>query len=191
MRAILLSVGLVLAAGAAQAEDMSSEPRPGVTRNEAEAAFGKAVLLSCMSALEQQRPIADLPPEYRADLRPALDTERWMSVSKDKSVPVWASLTWGGHMTLTETAADRCDVYADQMPVEETLTHAMKAIGLARPDWREVPQRPDYNPFVYQIEGDHEGAHYVVHFEGAEPGAPGHAYRFSLLHATVTRKAIP
>ena len=72
--------GLALVAGAARADEpATSEPRPGLTRTEAEMAFGRAMILSCLGALEAGRPIADLPEAMRDDLRPATPEERKMS----------------------------------------------------------------------------------------------------------------
>lgn len=183
---------LAIAAGAGQAQEApaSAEPRPGVTRNAAEGAFGSAILLTCMSALETGKPIADLPEAERSNLRPATPEERKMSRGRDKPVPVWASLILGGHLTVTETSPQRCDVGADQLPVDETFRRSMSAVALARPSFHDVPQKPGYNPIVYQMEGDYNGAHYIVHMEGAEPGGFGHAFRFSLLSGWVIRQDI-
>ncbi len=182
---------LALLAGTARADDtpsVAAEPRTDLTRNSAEAAFGGAILFACMSALETGQPIADLPEAERSALRPATPEERNMSRGRDKPVPVWTSLILGGHLTVTETSSSRCDVSAYGLPVDETFRQAMAAVALARPDFHDVPQKPGYNPIVYQMEGDYNGAHYIVHMEGAEPGGFGHAFRFSLLSGWVIKK---
>ncbi len=55
------------------------------------------------------------------------------------------------------------------------------------PDFKPVPVKPGYDPIVYQLESVSGGVRYIVHMEGAEPGTPLHALRFSLLYAYVLR----
>jgi hypothetical protein len=180
--------GMVLLAGGARADDQApAAAKSGIPRADAEAAFGKAMLLSCLLAMETGKPIADLPDTARADLRPATPEERQVSRGNGKSVQVWASQTLPG-LTVTETSPQRCDVTAIQLPVEETIRHNMSALAQLRPGFHDVPQKPGYNPIVYQMEGDEAGAHYIVHMEGAEPGGFGHAFRFSLLSGWVIRQ---
>ena len=186
--------GLALVAGAAQAGEAQAddhgvaEPRPGLTKGEGEKAFGEALLVTCLNAVESAQPIADLPESLRSDLRPATPEERKMSRGHDKPVPVWTSLIMGGHLTVTETSPQRCDVSADQLPVDDTFRLAMGVLGHVRSDFHAVPQKPGYNPIVYQMESDAKGAHYIIHMEGAEPGGFGHAFRFSLLTGWVIRQ---
>jgi len=184
--------GLALVAGSARADDPApvatvAAPKSGISRADAETAFGKAIILSCLGALENGQSIADLPEGARSDLRPATAEERKMSRGNGKPVPVWASLTLPG-LTVTETSPKRCDVTAMQLPVDETIRHNMGALSQIRPGFHDVPQKPGYNPIVYQMEGDETGAHYIVHMEGAEPGGFGHAFRFSLLWGWVIRQ---
>jgi hypothetical protein len=191
MAQVAACCGLALASGGAHAQEATSaqaDSLPVVTQNDAEKAFAKAILFDCMSALETGQPIADLPEVERSDLRPATPDERKMSRGRDKAVPVWASRTLGVNLTVTETSPQRCDVTAFQLRVDETFRRAMGAVALARPSFHDVPQKPGYNPIVYQMEGDYNGAHYIVHMEGAEPGGFGHAFRFSLLSAWVIRQ---
>ncbi len=189
MKRLLLGMMLCLwpMEALAQTDAPSAEPKPGLTRGEAESAFALAVLSSCLTALESHTPIAGLDPGLRKDLRPVTDAERKRAPFKDKTVPMWSSLTLGSHLTVSETSATQCDVIADQLPVEETYREVLTVVKQANPGWYDVPQKPGYNPIVYQVEGDYQGAHYAVHLDGAEPGALFHAYRHSLLTARVTR----
>ncbi len=181
----LAATGPALAQGASPG---IRQPGAGLTAGEAMAAFDKALLVSCLQSLEQQKPIADLDSQLRSDLVPATSEERNFVASRHPDAPVWSSQTLGSHLSVIEVSPQRCEIWANQLPVERIFQSAIGAIEHVMPDFRAVPQKPGYNPIVYQYEADRDGVHYTIHMEGAEPGGFGHAYRFSLLSAWVTRK---
>ena len=188
--AVLSGVALAAAAPALAEDPLPgmTPPKPDLTAGEGMGAFMKALLVGCLQSLEQQKPIAELDAGFRTDLVPATPQERGFQSGKDASVAVWSSKTLGSHLAVIETSAQRCDVRADQLPVERTFQSTIGALTHVMPDFQAVPQKPGYNPIVYQYEADRDGAHYVIHMEGAEPGGFGHASRFSLLSGWVTRK---
>jgi len=188
--AILSGVALAVTPPALAADPLPgmTPAKPNLTAGEGMGAFLKALLVGCLQSLEQQKPIADLDAGLRTDLMPATPQERAFQSVKDAHVAVWSSKTLGSNLSVIETSAQRCDVRAQQLPVERTFQVTVGALTHVMPDFQAVPQKPGYNPIVYQYEADRDGAHYVIHMEGAEPGGFGHAYRFSLLFGWVTRK---
>jgi len=188
--AVLAGVAL-----AAAGPSLAADPLPGITpakpdltAGEGMGAFMKALLVDCLESLQLQRPIADLDAGMRTDLMPATPQERAFQSVKDASVAMWSSKTLGSHLSVIETSVQLCDVRADQLPVERTFQFTAETIEHVMPDFHAVPQKPGYNPIVYQYEADRDGVHYIIHVEGAEPGGFGHASRFSLLFGSVTRK---
>ncbi|HTX51128.1 MAG TPA: hypothetical protein VME40_17275, partial [Caulobacteraceae bacterium] len=104
------------------------------------------------------------------------------------SAPVWITSKLGYLMNITEPSPKRCEVHAIQLPVDRTFQAVVFALSKVLPDLKPVHVEPGYSPIVYQLEMVSDGARYVVHMEGAEPGVPGHALRFSLLYAWVQQE---
>ena len=98
---------------------------------------------------------------------------------------MWVTSKLGSNMTITEPSPKRCEILAMQLPVDRTFQTVVFALSKALPGFKPVHVEPGYNPIVYQLEMISNGARYVVHMEGAEPGLPLHALRFSLLYAWV------
>jgi hypothetical protein len=180
---------LLSAAGAVRAQVPPAAPAP-LTKADAETGFFLDVA-RCLFALEHGSDIAALPAQARIDLRPAAPPERFMF--KDPAIKVWTTEALGRHVLLAERTADRCDVVADQIPVDSTFQLVMDRLRQADPELKTVPVKPGYNPIAYQLERTLGGARYVVHLEGAEPAGAagflrGHTYRFSLLNAWIVRQ---
>ncbi len=72
-------------------------------------------------------------------------------------------------------------------PVDQTFKDVLFAMDKTFPQLKPVAVQPGYNPIVYQLEGVLSGRRFVLHMEGAEPGVPGHDFRFSLLYGYVLR----
>lgn len=190
MRGSSLLPALALAAAAVPAP-AETPPRAGLTRQQAEAAFGIDLLFPCITHAHRGVPIADLAAEYRTDLVPAEGPDATASVGREKATAVWTSRALGSHLKVLEIGPRKCVMTADQLPVEETLRTASQATQRLTPPFAVRPSKPGYNPVVYETQGVLEGQEITVRLEGAEPGLPGHASRFSLLLATVTARPAP
>jgi hypothetical protein len=187
---------LALAVGAAllaAAPDPATSGTPNLTKAQAMEGFYLDVA-RCLYALEHNGGIADLPPEAKSDLRPALPAERFLF--KDPAVKVWTTDLYGQHVLIAERTADRCDVVADQLPVEGTFGQVRTRLHQADAALADQPVKGGYNPIAYQLERTAGGMRYIVHLEGSEPGGlanpgrmlMGHASRFSRLMAFVVRQ---
>jgi hypothetical protein len=164
---------------------LAIEPATPVTRRQGEIAFSKAVIFSCLTRQERRISIADLPSEYRDDLVLANPNDIIRLGGKQSNGPVWISRTLGSHLRVEEISPTRCGVFADQLPVAETLEKTQQVAQTLRPPFSPVEVKPGYNPVVYEVERMVNGARIKIHMEGAEPGFPGHDSRFSILWAIV------
>lgn len=81
-----------------------------------------------------------------------------------------------------------CHVVADQLPVQRTLDAAAQVLRES-PGFVEHPFKPGYNPIGYEFARKVGTDLLTVHMEGAEPGLPLHAYRFSLIVVQVSRSS--
>lgn len=77
-----------------------------------------------------------------------------------------------------------------QLPVDATFQPVLYAMRKAFPEFKPTPVQPGYNPIAYQLERVDKGDRYILRMEGAEPGAPGHTLRFSLLYGWVARQPV-
>ena len=181
-------------------ESATSVPPPsipsapaGPTKVDAERWFYLDVV-RCLYSLERGGGIADLPAEAQRELRPALPQERFLY--PDPKVKVWATDKFSSHVLAAERNENRCEVVADQLPVEATFKGVMGALHQADRGFIDYKIEPGYNPIVYQLEKTEGGFRYIVHLEGSEPGGlghpdrmlAGHAFRFSLLNAFVIKQ---
>jgi len=148
----------------------------------------------CLYGLEHASSISELPVALKADLRPASTEER--SMFQDPATKVWTNDTYGRHIVLAERTADQCEVNADQLPVEATFAVVRQGLQEADPELKAYPIEPGYDPIAYQLERVENGSRFIVRLEGSEPGGlghpmrflAGHAYRFSLLYAKISRQ---
>jgi hypothetical protein len=168
-------------------------PQPR-TSTQAEAAEGFYLgVARCLYSREHGGGVADLPPEAKADLRPALPAERFMF--KDEATKVWTTDLYGAHVVIAEPSPGKCQVVADQLPVDATFRRGLARLHSADAALREEPVQPGYWPIVDQLERMVETTRYTVRLQGAEPGGlahpmqmlAGHASPCSLLIAQVER----
>jgi hypothetical protein len=193
MRPYLLMVGVAvvtIAASLACATDAPgpTRPAPGLTQGGAVMAFGGAVM-DCLQSRMGGQTLRDLSDTAAIKLNAATEQDRkWAPPWTRPETPAWTTQPLGSLMVLTEPTADRCEISATQLPVDSTFRSVAFALGKAFPEMRRVTVKPGYDPIVYEFEMTQADAKYVVHMEGAEPGTPGHALRFSLLYAYVLRQ---
>ena len=186
-----MRIRLAIVAAILLASPAASAQQPQfVSKGQAQGLFAESVV-ACLRALETNSSIANTPAVGALALRPATAAERTLTTSKDPSAPVWTTEMLGEHLTVTEASPDKCLVVADQLPVEATFAHAALSLLAKQPDLTTVDIKPGYWPIVRQWQRTEDGARYAILLQGAEPGAPGHEFRFSLLIATVTRAPLP
>jgi hypothetical protein len=179
---VALSLGLAGHAGA----------QSGPTLSKVAAAEGFYLdVARCLYSLEHSGGIEGLPAEAKADLRPATAAER--SVFRDPAIKVWTTDAYGTFVLLGERTPDRCEVVAQQVPVDATFQAVMRRLQNADPNLAPRPVKPGYNPIAYQLERTANGQRFIVHLEGAEPSGAagflsGHTFRYSLLSAFVSRQ---
>ena len=170
------------------ADGDQTAPAAGLTNQQAVVTFGDA-LMDCLQSRMSGHMISDLGDSAAIRVRAAPSADRWLAGPRTPAdTPVWITEPLGGLLAIVEPSPDRCEINAVQLPVDRTFQTVLYALQQARPDFRQVHIEPGYNPIAYQLESVVQGARYVIHLEGAEPGAPGHALRFSLLYAYVARQ---
>jgi len=185
----LFLVCAVLVAATAPAEPQAAMR---VSRVQAEADFGAQLLFPCLTHVERGVPIAELPQTYRAGLVAAPPDARFKGGRFEGATSTWYSKLMGANLSVVEVGADKCIVVADQLPVDETLRLAAEATTRLKPPFAQVAPKPSYDwPVVYETQRTINGKKITARFEGAEPGAAGHLYRFSLMFATVTTQTAP
>lgn len=194
-RTILASLAFVVFAHSAafaqsQNEDGSTPPAPGLTNPQAIAAFGGALMVCLQSRMAGQS-ITQLGDSAMIRLKPATQADRhWAPPRTPAEAPVWITDDLGSLLVVAEPSPERCELTAIQLSVDRTLQAVTYALQQARPDFTPVHVEAGYNPIVYQLESVVGGARYIVHVEGAEPGEPGHALRFSLIYGYVLRQPL-
>ena len=176
-------IGLFFLAGG------QASAQQGPTRSEAIRTFSTALIDACLGSLETGISAASVPAAQALQLHPASANERKLSPAKDDNTPVWSTGLLGEHLTIAAMTADKCLVTADQLPIEDVVRATTARISESHPDFGDVPQSRGYWPVVRQWERIERGVRYTIHIDAAEPGAPGHAFRFSLIQATVARSA--
>lgn len=136
----------------------------------------------CLYSREHDGGVADLPPEAKADLRPATPSERFLF--KDEATRVWTTDRYGSHVVLAELSPGKCQVVADRLPVETTFRSVLIRLHRADPVLREDPAKPGYWPIVHQL-GRALGASWItVRLQGAEPGGLTHPLQMLMGHAS-------
>ena len=151
--------------------------------------FSTALIEARLGSLETNTSAANVSAVHVLMLHSVSATERKLSPAKEENTPVWTTGLLGEHLTITAMTAEKCVVTADQLPIEEVIQQTTARIGASHADFGDVPQPPGYWPVVRQWERIEGGVRYTIHIDAAEPGAPGHAFRFSLIQATVARSA--
>ncbi len=101
---------------------------------------------------------------------------------------MWVFRRLGHVLTIVEPSLQRCEVWATQLPVDRTFQPLVAVLEAQFPFFKPVGLRPGYDPIAYQLEASDGATRLVFHLEGAEPGAPGHLMRVSLLFGAVVRQ---
>ena len=166
-----------------------TRPAPGLTNEDAIVIFGGAVM-DCLQSRMGGQTIQQLGDGLALKVAPATPGDRVWAPRARPETPVWVTDKLGYLMNISELTPERCEVTAIQLPVDRTLNAVVFALTKTLPDFKPVHVDPGYNPIVYQLELVDGGTKYIVHMEGAEPGAPGHELRFSLLTAYVLRQSV-
>ena len=157
-----------------------------VSRDKSELAFSIAVVMGCLTAVERSAAFATLPEVYRTGLEPAHGADLKLGSLSVPEGRGWTSTLLGSHLRVFEVSPDRCEIVADQIPVEDTLRRTQEVASRLSPPFTAVDVKPGYNPVVLESRRTAGGRRITIHLEGAEPGLPGHWYRSSLLRATVS-----
>ena len=181
-------VAAVLAAAASPAQPVTP-PAPESPTTQAVVGVVGAVLGTCLVSRERGVMIADLPAADRSNVHPASPEER--KISPDKASSAWTTAALGGHMVISEPSANRCNVTADQVPVETAGQSCVMIALLAQHLPTPLVLQPTnlaHDPVVCQLEGAAGGQRFVVHLESAQPGGVGDAAISSHLQASVVRE---
>lgn len=184
MRIVPLGLAAILVAvSAGQAQAM--------TPAAVSAAFQEGVAKYCLESALRGGGIGALPAELRAGIAPSTEDMRDMVRASNPSGPIWDVLSGKGIVVISEPSADVCEVVAYGAPVKATFKGALKAATKREPALKAVPVTPGYNPIVHRLETVEGGAKVTLDLAGAEPGTPGHLFRFSMLTGKVTRAPAP
>jgi hypothetical protein len=192
MRLLVLVLGLISVCAqpdtANSAEPALTEPAQGLTNGDAIMVFGGA-LMDCLQSREGGRSIQELGSGAALKVKPATASDRkWAPPQTPPEAPVWVTDKLGYQLEIAEPSRTRCEVLATGLPVDRTFQSVIFAFSQALPEFKPVHVDPGYDPIVYQLESVTGGTRYIIHMEGAEPGTPLHAMRFSLLYAYVLRQ---
>ena len=152
------------------------------------AAFVEAAVDVCLEASLSGGGIANLPPAVRARLTVASPEMRGLVRSPNPNGEIWEIASALGYMVITEPSPGECEVFTYGAPVERTFKTTIAAARKKVPALNPVPVTPGYDPIVYRLETQGGPAGVTLDLHGAEPGAPGHMFRFPTLTARTTRK---
>ena len=158
-----------MTASALTAEDVSRGFRDGVG--------------VCITAGLQGKSIGQLGETDLKGLSPGGESMRSML---NLSGPVWDVPSAKGIVVVWEPKAGDCEVMAYGPPVDLTFKAVVADAKKQAPKLVDVPIQPGYDPIVYRLNAVENGAVRLdVVLHGAEPGTPGHTFRFSMLKALV------
>ncbi len=185
---MMLSAGLRPPVAIAADPPPATQPAPGITNEDAIMIFGGA-LMDCLQSREGGQSIRELGDAIAMKVEPAgAEDRKWAGPITPSDSPVWTTGRLGNLLVISEPSPQRCEFHAPQLPVDRNFQAVIFARAHAVPDLKPVNVDPGFDPIVYQLESVSGGVRYIVHLEGAEPGAPGHDLRFSLLYAYVARQ---
>ncbi len=187
---------VILASAIAGGGQAQSQFKPTLNRGEATEGFTRDIA-RCLYSREHHIGIADLPADAKVGLRPATEAER--RVFKDPAIKVWTTDLYGSLVLLAEISPEKCQVLTEQLPADETFHHVLAELRQADPALRDEPAKAGYWPFVYRVSRNFEASRITVLLEGSDPGGldhplrmlEGHAYRYSILMATIERTPTP
>jgi len=182
---LVAAISLTFCVSTAEARD----PRPNLTKGETIKPFVDAVTLACTYSKVSGVSIDALPSGVEDDLIAADALDRKYSVAPEDK-PLMVSKTLGNLLEVFYDKNNDCIVSAVELPVQIALdTQARLFRTMGKDVYQEVPYKPGYMPVGYEfVRKLDDGGTLTVHMEGAEPGLPGHALRFSLIVVRVSRK---
>ena len=138
----------------------------------------------CITAGLQGKSIGQLGEADRKGLSPGGESVRSML---NLSGPVWDVPAAKGIVVVWEPKSGDCEVMGYGPPVDLTFKAAVADAKKLAPKLVDVAIEPGYDPIVYRLNEVENGAVRLdVMLHGAEPGTPGHTFRFSMLKALVT-----
>lgn len=158
------------------------------TPAEVSAAFAEAAVDVCLEASLSGGGILDLPAAVRARLTVASPELREMVRTPNSTGNIWEIASARGLMVISEPSPGECEVFTYGAPVERTFKTTMAAARKKVPALNPAPVRTGYDPIARRLETPEGPAGVTLELRGAEPGAPGHLFRFSTLTAKTTRK---
>lgn len=150
------------------------------------AGFKEGALAYCLEAALRGTAVGELPPEARRGISPADETMRGMVEAANPAGPIWDVATAKGIVVVSEPKAGVCEVMAYGAPVERTFKAVLGDARKKLPGFKPVPIQPGYDPIVYRLEQGEGAGALALELRGAEPGAPGRMFRFSMLTARIT-----
>lgn len=157
------------------------------TPDEVGAAFVEAAVEVCLQASLSGGGIAGLPPAVRSRLSIASPEMQGLVRSPNPNGEIWEIASALGMMVITEPSPGECEVFTYGAPVERTFKATMAAARKKVPTLKRIAVTPGYDPIVYRLETQEGPAGITLDLHGAEPGAPGHMFRFSTLTARTAR----
>lgn len=178
---IVAALSLTLIAGV-------SNEAIAATPDEVGAAFVEAAVEVCLQASLSGGGIAGLPPAVRSRLSIASPEMQGLVRSLNPNGEIWEIASALGMMVITEPSPGECEVFTYGAPVERSFKATMAAARRKVPTLKRIAVTPGYDPIVYRLETQEGPAGVTLDLHGAEPGAPGHMFRFPTLTARTTRK---
>ncbi|MCR5873733.1 hypothetical protein LRS10_05805 [Phenylobacterium sp. J426] len=150
------------------------------------AGFQEGAIAYCLQAALRGVAVGDLPAEARQGIAPADETMRGMVEASNPKGPLWDVASAKGIVVVSEPKPGVCKVMAYGAPVERTFKGVLNAARKTLPAFKPVPIQPGYDPIVYRLERNEPAPAIALELRGAEPGAPGRLFRFSMLTARIT-----
>lgn len=177
------SIGHALAGLVAAALFAVAGTASALTPQEISEGFANGVIV-CLKAVEAGGSVADLPEASRAGLEPSSAGQKAM-LGPDADSPAWDVAPAKGVVMVFEPKRGGCRVMAYGPPVQLTFQETVGRARAAYPDFANSPLTAGYDPIVAGLERTAGVNRLVVELRGAEPGTPGHTFRFSTLSAVV------
>jgi hypothetical protein len=174
-----LALVMMLAAPAVHAQRAAISP--DLSPEDAAAAFTSAVLDSCLPAVAQGKPVADIAG---ARIVSTSDAETRRQAGAAPGDAVWDVAAARGVVTVSETAG-RCTVQVYGPPAAPTLMAL--AQRLKAPDQGFESMMAAGGGLSQTLMRGDGAARVLVTIKGAEPGMPNHSSRFSVVSASVSR----
>jgi hypothetical protein len=135
--------------------------------------------------------VGQLPQTARAGLTPSPEEQKKGMLGSDAGAQAWDVPPAQGIVMVYEPAPGVCKVMGYGAPVAATFGEALRRAERAFPDFHRIELKPGYDPIRMGLERSAGGKTLRIVLSGAEPGAPGHMFRFSLLTASVMQVDAP